>query len=1034
MEKVRPNDLKAFLSLFEDEFSIDWIVDLTDKRPSDVITEFEKGFQEGWLKRSGQGFYILSDNKIRSQFSDYFNQEEKNILHQKITEYLIQEFSDVEQAFHFLTPHLLSTKNDIIKSDLLVKIGDLYRKNYRNEKAHLCYSKVLDDLSDVLSPEADQIFIDASIKYSKVSVGVHETNTLIQVLQNALERAKRNKNLVSQSLLEMHIAKCEWLSSKYGRALKHFEAAWSIANRYPNSKLLHSANVFVTFFLYWQGRFREAVQNYEKAVPDIQKYPTSGFPLLAALTVGHCYVQVGDVTQGLGMIDFIRQHCLNRGDKYLASHAGVMIGATMLEVRDLRNAIENLEISLEEARREQNNWAMILGMLMLSFSYYLAENNKKSVKYLNEVLTYSKKVGVTVRPYPYLLELGWAMENGILPKVSNFNFDAELSRHLANNNIFMKGIAYRYKALLSIKEGEDFRTILRYFKDSIKWLKLSGHRIAEARTQLELSRYHLSNDDVDKAKELTNLASGIFFPHDRLEIPDDLSFLIEDRLNHDSLLGEILGLSNEIVTIREVKDSIQKILSTVIRITQAERGAIFLYDEKDQPKELCLRASKNITEKDVSCKTFADTMKIIKSVAKSGKGKIIENRAICDDNSDQKVPIRSQICVPMVLRDKIIGVLYNDNRLLGNAFKESDMELLSYFASQAAFTLDNASAYEKIFQLNKKLKGEKEYYEEQHLESLHFEGVIGESSVIKYVLNQVMQVAPVDTTVLITGETGVGKELLARAIHRNSLRSKGPFIRVHCNALPETLIPSELFGHEKGAFTGAIDRRIGRFELANKGTLFFDEIGDLPLEIQIRLLRVLQTKEFERVGGSETVSSDFRFVTATNRDLRKEVKLKNFREDLFYRINVFPIHLPPLRERKEDIPLLANYFLKIYSRKMGKNFKRISDDEIAKLHNYEWPGNIRELENIIERAIILNDGPNFIIPKLDSLDDESFDLRDSEITLKENERQHILWALKKSNWKVRGHRGAAELLDIHPSTLSFRMKKHGIQRPPKIQS
>ena len=253
---------------------------------------------------------------------------------------------------------------------------------------------------------------------------------------------------------------------------------------------------------------------------------------------------------------------------------------------------------------------------------------------------------------------------------------------------------------------------------------------------------------------------------------------------------------------------------------------------------------------------------------------------------------------------------------------------------------------------------------------------------------------------------------------------------MHCSALPESLIPSELFGHERGAFTGATSRRIGRFELADGGTLFLDEMGDLPADIQTRLLRVLQTKEFERVGGTTTLRSDFRLISATNTNLEEEVKAKRFRVDLYYRINVFPIHVPPLRERKEDIPLLARHFLKIYSMRMRKEFDGISRQDMERLMQYDWRGNVRELENIIERGCILSTGSMLQLPELVG-ESAAFGPSNSGITLKESETRHIRWALEKTDWKVRGPGGAAELLEIHPSTLAFRMKKLGIRRPSK---
>ena len=294
------------------------------------------------------------------------------------------------------------------------------------------------------------------------------------------------------------------------------------------------------------------------------------------------------------------------------------------------------------------------------------------------------------------------------------------------------------------------------------------------------------------------------------------------------------------------------------------------------------------------------------------------------------------------------------------------------------------------------------------------------------VLMQITQVAETDATVLIQGETGVGKELVARAIHRLSQRRDGPFISVQLSALTGNLIPSELFGHEKGAFTSAIQRRIGRFELADGGTLFLDEIGDIPEEVQIRLLRVLQTHQFERVGGSTNLTSNFRLITATNRSLNREIKEGKFREDLYYRLSTFPIQVPALRKRKEDVPLLAHHFLKILAKKLGKEISMIPRQEMDKLMQYHWPGNVRELENIIERSIILSKDQSFRITEIDSQD--SGNETEPDGTLAEIERKYILRILNKTNWRISGPKGAAKLLGIPSTTLSFRMKKLGIDR------
>ena len=312
-----------------------------------------------------------------------------------------------------------------------------------------------------------------------------------------------------------------------------------------------------------------------------------------------------------------------------------------------------------------------------------------------------------------------------------------------------------------------------------------------------------------------------------------------------------------------------------------------------------------------------------------------------------------------------------------------------------------------------------------------FEQIIGESAGLETVFEQVECVAPTDSTVLVQGETGTGKELIARAIHNISSRCGRSFVRLNCAAIPFDLLESELFGHEKGAFTGAIAQRVGRFEMADKGTLFLDEVGDIPLALQPKLLRVLQEQEFERLGSTRTREVDVRLVAATNRDLTEMVKQGQFRSDLYYRLNVFPIRIPPLRERREDIPLLVHYFMEKYARRMGKRIETVPGATMEKLVRWPWPGNVRELQNMIERGVILSRGFVLEIP-LTELEQSSipvFNDNDGASTLEAIERQHILQALRDMNWVIGGPSGAAARLGLNRSTLNARMRKLGIRRP-----
>jgi len=388
--------------------------------------------------------------------------------------------------------------------------------------------------------------------------------------------------------------------------------------------------------------------------------------------------------------------------------------------------------------------------------------------------------------------------------------------------------------------------------------------------------------------------------------------------------------------------------------------------------------------------------------------------------------IQSMCSVPLTVHDRRLGTL-SIGRLGGEPFTDCAAELLASVASQVAFSVENALAFQEIAQLKDKLAAEKVYLEDEIRTEYNFEDIIGESSALKRVLHQVETVAPTDSAVLIRGETGTGKELIARAIHDLSGRRGRTFVKVNCAAIPTGLLESELFGHERGAFTGAIAQRIGRFELADGGTLFLDEVGDIPLELQPKLLRVLQEREFERLGSTRTKRVDVRIVAATNRNLEEMVAAGTFRNDLYYRVNVFPITLPPLRERPEDIPPLVRYFVQTFARRMNKRIETIPADAMTALSSYAWPGNVRELENAIERAIILTNGPTLRVPMSD-FRGRALASSGGATTLEATERDAILRALRETDWVLGGPHGAAARLGLKRTTLQSRIQKLGIDR------
>jgi len=397
--------------------------------------------------------------------------------------------------------------------------------------------------------------------------------------------------------------------------------------------------------------------------------------------------------------------------------------------------------------------------------------------------------------------------------------------------------------------------------------------------------------------------------------------------------------------------------------------------------------------------------------------------------------MQSGCWVPLLHHGNAIGTLGVLSRLEGG-FKQEDANILVRIGVQVAMAMDNALAFRRMSELRDKLRQEKKYLEQEISLEHHFEDIVGESAGLKYVLKQIETVAPTTATVLIQGETGTGKELLARAIHRLSPRKDSTFIKLNCAAIPSGLVESELFGHEKGAFTGAIARKIGRLELAHEGTLFLDEVGELPLDLQPKLLRALQEREIERIGGTRAIPVNVRLIAATNRDLATMVQEKQFRSDLYYRLRVFPVFSPPLREREADIPVLVRHFVDTHSRRMGKVIETIPEATMKAFVRWPWPGNIRELENFLERAVILTRGPVLYAPlaELEMAETSPASQETERPTLEAAEREHILRVLRETGGQIGGDDGAAARLGLKRTTLNSKLKKLGIERSDYMQS
>ncbi|HXM66158.1 MAG TPA: sigma 54-interacting transcriptional regulator [Candidatus Acidoferrum sp.] len=534
-------------------------------------------------------------------------------------------------------------------------------------------------------------------------------------------------------------------------------------------------------------------------------------------------------------------------------------------------------------------------------------------------------------------------------------------------------------------------------------------------------------------EEHYNRAKASVIPYEELS---QVSRLM-GSMTHDTRLKQLIELSGSLVStslmanaelgsfLKHVTKTMQRIMTSdfaVIGQSQVEDGRfqVMAFDTGDDSA---------LTQQ--SIEGLAEGWGNLLSTGEGWTGKLCDLNANDAVDEGSREELSMQGCVlPLVSRERLLGVFALGKR--GDfSYTRHELEYLRQISNQVALVLENFLLHTELRELKEGSEDEA-YPADEPSSEAGFEKIIGRSAALQRVLRQVEVVAPTDSGVLIQGETGTGKELIAKAIHNRSTRRDRPFIKVNCAAIPSGLLESELFGHEKGAFTGAIARKPGRFELADKGTLFLDEVGDIPLDLQAKLLRVLQEHEFERLGSTRTQQVDVRVVAATHRDLKQMVEEGTFRSDLYYRLHVFPLVVPPLRDRGEDIPFIVRHFVGKYSQRMNRHIETISTRTMEVLTNYAWPGNVRELQNFIERAVILSPGTSLRAP-VEELAQETVQGSQTHLsTLEEMEREHVLRALKESSWVTGGPKGAAVKLGMKRTTLAYRIRKLGIPVRPRV--
>ena len=889
------------------------------------------------------------------------------------------------------------------------------------------YHKVcIELLAEKKSKESNALFISACLDLSQLGFILGKNfHELTLFLLKALEKANSIGDRRSRALINLHLGRLYYFSQQRLEASESFEKGTQEVQELGDEDILIRSAEFLGLNYFTQGLLKKAFDYFELGLESYETGEnTKLLNVLSPIWAGYSAAYMGQFSRAIGTLDYYRRFCIEKNDRSSAATLRAVLGIVLLMAKKNQEAYHTLTMAEQEAKECKNPLALYFAGG--GISYHLFDNGQiqKAHAGSENIINKVKEMGIRWQySSPIFLEMFYGFHCAGIPLLDGVKFKDEVERILQEPNIFMRGTALRLRALIRIEEEESFELGKKDLELSRRYLTQSGASIQLAKTLIEMARVALMEGRTEKARHYANNACKGMGGYTKEFYPDDLQYLLRSRKstieNIDSgkaLLMKFMDVIRMLEPATDLDLILYRVVKAVNRLLGAERGGVIWFG-KTSPKAPKLRASHNLTETDLAAQSFRSNLATIFEAYRTGQPKLIHNEKGAKKNWPYQC--RSMLCIPITVKDEILGVLYYDNSYVDNCFEMLDANNLDEIALQLS------SFIERLYFLFTKFQ-EKESNVFTSEEPGKFKKIITRCPAMENAIEQAERVARTESSVLILGETGVGKELFARHIHMKSKRSKKPFIIIDPSTMPENLVESELFGHEKGAFTGADRQRKGRLEMAHTGTLFIDEIGDIPLSIQVKLLRTLQEKTITRVGGMKEFISDFRLIAATHRDLARMVADGSFREDLFYRIHVVPIHIPPLRERKEDVAMLARYFLDRYAVKYHHEALELSETNEALLSAYRWPGNIRELKNVMERTVLLSleDRLEFNLPQSELPKGQN--LFEDLPSMEEIQKRYILYVLEKTKGKQSGPDGAAEILGMKRSTLYNRMKKLGI--------
>jgi len=1022
----------AVLKVWKSPVHIDIAGTIAPLLPGPLFDLIKRAKKTGWIRYHGKDLYSLKSNLPENALLKI-----QEIITKEFFSMIVDRLQSEGMVHRIPQPtlvHLLREAGRDGEACILeIELSHQAIRENNPQKAFQLLKQTVEHLYDsVNDPEMKTMFISTVMEWSNLSFTLWQgLPDMEKYLTKAQEMAHFLGDKRSHALINLHIGRLYYFSDHRTEAAKAFALGSAEVRELGDTDILLQASGLLGIFHFMNGQYREALVHLEQAE---KLYLSSEYEILNNITVlfflPYCAFYLGQFYRAIGSLESNLSLARKHGDQATASTLRAVMGLLLAFMKKRKEAGSHLSKALDESTAINNSIGIYVARGGLAVLSFLENKVESAYELMNVTASEGARAGL-VRQFssPVILEILYEFHRLGFQSLPLPSYSQTLDRVWSGDNIHLKGVALRLVAQEMIANRDDEEVITACLDESINLLREAGDPVQLSKTLLEKAHLNLLHNDRKGAvllsqqawRELEGSAEDLF-PDEFRHLISDSEFSQTTRHTREDFVKRFLEMTVSLIPVEDEQEMLTRAVRSINRLLGAQRGGLFWFPMGKYTSKPELRASSNLSQNDVNDPGFHPNLEVIlKSFRKNQPFNV---RSIKSVGSDRDNNVNAVLCIPFESGGKVCGVFYHDNTYLNDAFDFLDASMLTELVRHTNHLVENITHFMRIKEERNIFASEKILRKEDQSQ----QKILGQSVIMKNLLDQADRVACSESTILILGETGTGKELLVKRIHGLSGRSEGPLVIVDCTTIPENLVESELFGHEKGAFTGADRLKHGRVELSHKGTLFMDEIGELPLQGQTKLLRTLQEKTFVRVGGMCTYTSDFRLICATNRDLAKEVAAGRFREDLFYRINVIPLKIPPLRDRGEDIIVLAYFFLQHFARKYERYNIELSPHDITSLIEYNWPGNVRELENLIERVVILSDGTNLEL-NLTQNTASKLDKIFSEIpTLAELQQRYIKYIFEYTGGKISGPGGVAETLGLKRTSLYSRMRSLSMTR------